>query len=162
MWPLSARPRRAGSLAVTAVGVKRLVLVGPPGTAPALGTEEGPPSLEELGRHLEGAPWVAYSLELPLTRRFWQTVLGRPFGGDLRLVAPDLRAVTAAVEHGLGVSLLPAFSCADALARGTVIELHPVSGLAPTEPWFACMRAADADRRPVTEFVADLAAAAQH
>jgi DNA-binding transcriptional LysR family regulator len=143
------------SLSAVPVGTKRFVLVTDPGSAPPapLG------SLEALGTWLVGRPWVAYSAELPLTRRFWLTALGRPFGGDLRLVAPDLRAVAAAVERGLGCSLLPDFSCADGLARGTMVELHPVAPVAPSEPWFACTRTADLDRGPLHRFVDNLAGA---
>jgi len=146
-------PRR--SLMATPIGSKRFVLVGAPGLAP------GSPfaSLSELGRWLLGKPWVAYSTELPLTRRFWQSALGTPFSGELRLVAPDLRAVAAAVAHGLGISLLPEFACAEALARGSMVELHPVSGVVPSEPWFACTRAGGVDREPLTRFVAGLAGA---
>jgi DNA-binding transcriptional LysR family regulator len=153
----SATPGRR-SLSSSPIGMKRFKLVGPPGWGPAAPFA----SLAELGSWLAGKPWVAYSAELPLTRRFWQSALGRPFGGDLRLVAPDLRAVAAAVEHGLGISLLPDFACADALARGTVIELHPVAGVVPAEPWFACTRLADLDRVPLARFVAELAGTANH
>jgi DNA-binding transcriptional LysR family regulator len=141
------------SLTATSLGTKRFVLVGAPASAPPapLG------SLEDLGAWLAGKPWVAYSTELPMTRRFWLSALGRPFGGDLRLVAPDLRAVAAAVEHGLGCSLLPDFSCADGLERGTMVELHPVAAAVTSEPWFACTRAADLDRGPLHRFVSDLA-----
>jgi DNA-binding transcriptional LysR family regulator len=148
----SATPGRR-SLTSTPIGMKRFVLVGHPASGPAGRLA----SLAELGSWLAGKPWVAYSAELPMTRRFWQSALGRPFGGELRLVAPDLRAVAAAVEHGLGMSLLPDFACADALRRGAVIELHPVSEVVPGEPWFACTRVADLDRVPVNRFVTDLA-----
>jgi DNA-binding transcriptional LysR family regulator len=141
------------SLASTPIGSKRFVLVGPPGLAPE--TPFG--SLPELGGWLVGRPWVAYSTELPLTRGFWQSALGRPFSGDLRLIAPDLRAVAAAVAHGLGISLLPEFACAEALARGSMVELHPVSKVVPGEPWFACTRVGGVDRQPLTRFVAGLA-----
>ena len=66
-----------------------------------------------------------------MTRRFWLSALGRPFHADLRLVAPDLRAVVAAVARGLGFSLLPAFACAEALTLGTVVEVYPVADLIP-------------------------------
>ena len=89
-----------------------------------------PPSLQGVGRTRRG--WWANrgwptARSCPLTRRFWLSALGRPFAGDLRLVAPDLRAVVAAVGRGSGCSLLPDFACADALERGTVVELHPVA-----------------------------------
>jgi DNA-binding transcriptional LysR family regulator len=141
------------SLVATPIGSKRFVLVGPPGLLP----EVPFPSLFELGGWLVGRPWVAYSTELPLTRRFWQSALGRPFSGDLRLIAPDLRAVAAAVAHGLGVSLLPEFACAEALGRGSVVELHPVSEVVPGEPWFACTRVGGVEREPLTRLVAGLA-----
>jgi len=143
--------RRA--LAAEPIGMKRFVLVGHPASAPSAPLA----SLEALGAWLEGRPWVAYSAELPMTRRFWLTALGRPFGGDLRLVAPDLRAVAAAVERGVGCSLLPDFSCAEGLERGTMVELHPVGSVAPSEPWFACTRAAALDRIPLARFLAHLA-----
>lgn len=141
------------SLAATPIGTKRFVLVGPPPLVP----DHPFLSLADLGSWLAGRPWVAYSAELPMTRRFWLSALGRPFHGDLRLVAPDLRAVVGAVAHGLGVSLLPEFICADALDQGSVVEVHPVADVVPGEPWFACTRLADLGREQVNRFVADLA-----
>src|SRR5664280_237837 len=142
--------RRA--LAVRPLGTTRFVLVGAPGhgTPPVTG-------LEELGRALAGAPWVAYSAELPRTRRFWQASLGRPFAGDLRLVAPDLRAVAGAVARGAGVSLLPEYACADGLSSGALVEVHPVAHVVPPEAWFASTREADLVRPQVTRFLASLA-----
>jgi DNA-binding transcriptional LysR family regulator len=143
------------SLSTTTIGSKRFVLVGPPPLTPApdVGT------LVQLGSWLVGKPWVAYSAELPLTRRFWLSSLGRPFGGDLRLVAPDLRVVADAVAHGLGVSLLPDFVCTDALTQGAIIELYPVGDVVPTEPWFASTRVADAGQRRLTRLVEGLTTA---
>jgi DNA-binding transcriptional LysR family regulator len=149
----TAPPRRA--FAATPLASTGFALVG----APALAPPEPPDSLPELGAWLVGRPWVAYSAELPLTRRFWQTGLGRPFAGDLRLVAPDLRAVLAAVERSMGVSLLPDFVCADRLADGRIVELLPVAGVVAGETRFACTRAGDVDRPPVAALVEALRAA---
>jgi DNA-binding transcriptional LysR family regulator len=143
------------SLSSTPIGTKRFVLVAPPSLAPPASLD----SPSALGAWLVGQPWVAYSSELPLTRRFWLTAFDRPFGGDLRLVAPDLRVVVAAVAQGLGISLLPEFACGDVLAQGTAVELSPVGDVVATELWFACIRAADAARRPLHELIADLALA---
>ena len=131
------------------LGVTRFVLVGAPGRR---GCRPSATPVE-LGRVLVGAAWVAYSAELPRTRRFWQAALGRPFGGDLRLVAPDLRAVAGAVARGLGVSLLPDYACAEGLAAGSLVEVYPVADLVPPEAWFASARDADLVRRPVDRFV---------
>jgi len=150
----SSTPPRRG-IAATPLGSKRFVLVGAPEAVPSGGLD----SLEELATWLTDGSWVSYSLELPLTRRFWLTVLGRPFAARLRLVAPDLRAVLRAVELGLGVSLLPTFVCRDALVDGRVVEVFPVSHLAPREPWFACVAQAEADRRAVSTLLVALQAA---
>lgn len=145
---LSSVPGRR-SLEAVAIAEKRFVLVASPGTAPgALFV-----SLASLGDWLVDQSWVAYSLELPITRRFWQTHLGRPFSARLRLVAPDLRAVTGAVAGGIGCSILPRFVCAGAIEQGRIVEVHPVSDLIPGEPWFACVRAGDMARPPVAELV---------
>jgi DNA-binding transcriptional LysR family regulator len=131
------------------IGQKRFALVGSPQIVPRVPFA----SLSALGDWLVGQPWVAYSLELPITRRFWQTHLGRPFAARLRLVAPDLRAVTGAVERGIGCSILPRFVCARALDEHRIVEVHPVSDLVPGEPWFACFRSGDMARSPVAQFV---------
>jgi DNA-binding transcriptional LysR family regulator len=143
----TAPPRRA--FASTPLGTTGFALVAAPDLAP----DRPPASLADLGRWLVGRPWVAYSAELPLTRRFWQSALGRPFAGDLRLVAPDLRAVVGAVERSLGISLLPEDVCADHLADGRIVELFPVGGVVPGESRFACTRAADVGRPAVAALV---------
>ena len=140
------------SLTSTPIGAKRFVLVG----SPALAPDEPFESLTNLGSWLVGKPWVAFSAELPLTRRFWLSALGRSFQADLRLVAPDLRVVAAAVAHGLGISLLPTFACADALALGSVVEVHPVAEAIPVEPWFACTRVADVGREHLNQLIGRL------
>ncbi len=131
------------------IGQKSFTLVASPGTAPAAAFR----SLSDLGDWLARQSWVAYSLEIPITRRFWQVHLGRPFSARLRLVAPDLRAVTGAVERGIGCSILPRFVCAQALDEHRIEEVHPVSELIPGEPWFACFRSGDMARTPVARFV---------
>jgi DNA-binding transcriptional LysR family regulator len=135
-------PRR--SVASVPLGEKRFVLVAAPRLRPG-----GFASVAELAAWLRGRGWVSYSDELPITRRFWQQVLGAPFDGELRLVAPDLRAVADAVALGLGVSLLPTFVCEAPMAEGRIVELHPVADLVPAEPWFGCVRPRDMVRPDV-------------
>jgi DNA-binding transcriptional LysR family regulator len=140
--------RRAFGLAP--IGEKRFLLVGAPDRTPQAAMS----STKALGDWLVDIPWAAYSLEFPITRRFWQTQLGRPFGADLRVVAPDLRAVLSAVERGIGVSILPSFICADALASRRVVEIYPVSALIPPEPWFCCFRQGEDDRPSIAQLLA--------
>jgi|GEM_PF-149548 len=148
----TSEPVRRG-LAPVHLGTTGFVLVSAPGHL----TGPPPADLDELGRALAGVGWVAYSTELPRTRRFWQASLGRPFSGSLRLVAPDLRAVAGAVARGLGVSLLPDYACAAALATGELVEVFPVGDVVPSEPWFAVTREADLFRGQVAGFARGLA-----
>ena len=148
----STTPARR-SIASTPVDTKRFVLVAPPAMIPTRRLA----SIDQLGSWLVGKPWVAYSAELPMTRRFWLSGLGRPFAADLRLIAPDLRAVVGAVECGHGISLLPTFVCTEELARGSIAELFPVSATLPTEPWFACTRVGDVGRDHIGAFTRRLA-----
>lgn len=138
------------SVEVVPAGQQRFVLVGPPDSTP-------PPrfrSLGAVGSWLAGRDWAAYSLELPLTRRFWQAQLGRPFSGRLRLVAPDLRVVADAVARGIGCSLLPSFVCTDLLAAGRMVEIHPVADLVPPQPWYCCVRQGEAGRPAIAALLA--------
>ncbi len=140
------------TLSTVALGVTPFVLVSAPGRL-----EPVPPDRPDaLARVLAGGDWVAYSAELPRTRRFWQTTLGRPFGATLRLSAPDLRAVAGAVARGLGSSLLPAYACAAGLASGDLVEVWPVGAVVPPEPWFAVTRQADVVRPQVAGLVTRL------
>jgi DNA-binding transcriptional LysR family regulator len=146
-------PRR--SISATSIGARRYMLAAAPRHAPAVPLR----SLAELATWLVGRPWAAYSDELPRTRRFWLMSLGRPFAARPQLVIPDLRAVLTAVELGLGVSMLPAFLCRDALAAGRVVELFPIADLAPEEPWFACTPPGAAARASVSGLLGALRSA---
>ncbi|MDA8321235.1 MAG: LysR family transcriptional regulator [Actinomycetota bacterium] len=147
----STTPARR-SMRATPIGARRFSLAAAPGALPP-----GPlGSVPELADWLMTQPWVSYSLELPITRRFWQSVLGRPFTMRPRLVAPDLRAVLRAVELGIGVSLLPAFVCAEPLAEGRIAEPYPVTDLIPEEPWFACTRPGEPQPAGVSTLLAAL------
>jgi DNA-binding transcriptional LysR family regulator len=134
------------------VGDRRFVLVSSPDRRP-----RRRPSLATLADWLVDQPWVSYSSELPITRRFWLQHLGRRFTAELRLVAPDLRVVLAAVEAGMGVSLLPEFVCTGALAARRVVEVFPVADLVPAEPFFAAVRQGEVGRPEVADLLARLA-----
>jgi DNA-binding transcriptional LysR family regulator len=132
------------------VGHYRYALVAP-GTLRAR-----PASLEDLAAAVSGTPWVAYSSDLPRTRRLWKQHLGRTFDADLRLVAPDLRVVLSAVEAGLGTSLLPTLVCGPAIERGSVIEPFSVRDLVQPRPLWATARASVADQPEVAALLSAL------
>lgn len=129
---LRAAPSRARTMPL---GSKRYVLV-----AAASLVEEPPRSLDALAAWVRATPWIGYSEELPVTRRFWQDLTGSLQPTTVRLVAPDLRVVAAAVERGLGASLLPSHVCGDAIADGRLIEVRPIADVVPPEPWFLSLR----------------------
>jgi DNA-binding transcriptional LysR family regulator len=131
------------------VGADRFVLVASPGLLAGARLN----SLDEVGDWLSSRPWVAYNLELPATRRFWQQHLKTPFSAPLRLVAPDLRVVLSAVERGVGCSILPTFLCEEPLGTGAILEVYPISELIPPAELFVNYRQGEATRPSIARFV---------
>ncbi|PQV63294.1 DNA-binding transcriptional regulator, LysR family [Abditibacterium utsteinense] len=132
----------AKSLQHRSLAPKHFALVGPPHLEPPA-SDLG---RDELASWLGAQPWVSYSQELPITRRFWQQHLHTRFEGKLSVVAPDLRAVLRAVELGYGISILPDFLCRDALAAARVRHIWPVRHLIQGEQWILSFREVDSDR----------------
>lgn len=123
------------------LGSSPFVLIGP--------TSWLRPSGESLATTLNNRPWVSYSVELPITRRFFAQALGSRFGAQQALVAPDLRAVVRAVEQGLGASIVPLYAAREALEGGRVQEFAPVRDLIPSERWRLIYRVADEEREEI-------------
>ena len=124
------------------LGEQRFVLIGPM-NAPL---PERTMTLKELAAWLNKRKWVSYSEERPITRRFWQNVLGSRFEAETVLVVPDLRTVISAVSLGVGMSIVPEFACRDAIADDHVREIWPVGNLIPSERWTLAYRDLDSDR----------------
>lgn len=72
---------------------------------------------------LGDAPWVSDAEDLPLIRRYWQTVYKTSPPGSAVVVVPDLRAVLAATLAGAGATVLPRYLCEYELANGDLREL---------------------------------------
>jgi DNA-binding transcriptional LysR family regulator len=73
---------------------------------------------------LADVPLVTYAENLPIVRRYWQTIFGRRPPRDAALVVPNLHAVLAAVRAGAGVSVLPTYLCATDLEAGRLVVVH--------------------------------------
>jgi DNA-binding transcriptional LysR family regulator len=132
----TVRPRRRG-LRVEPLCDEEFVLVGTPSWAQRLPAE----AINRDGaRVLTGIPLISYAEELPIIRRYWQTVFGVRPTGNAAAVIPDLRGVLAMVLAGAGVSVLPRYLCAGELQRGVLIELHTPSDL-PLNTLFLVTRA---------------------
>jgi DNA-binding transcriptional LysR family regulator len=108
-------------------------LVGPP-TA-KMPIPEGAADLTSLDlttleQWLKPQPWIAYSEDLPIIRRFWRVVFGRRLDVNPQWVMPDLRSIRAAIAQGLGYSVLPDYVCADWIAdRRLLLILKPAKAV---------------------------------
>ncbi|MEW2419481.1 LysR family transcriptional regulator [Streptomyces nigra] len=116
----SIRPTHQALLGVPLVD-EEFLLVGPPSMARTVDAER---LRTDPAEALAALPLVAYGEELPILRRYWRSEFGHRPANPVALVAPDLRAVLAAVEAGAGISALPRYLAEPALAAGRVVWLH--------------------------------------
>jgi DNA-binding transcriptional LysR family regulator len=97
-----------------------LDLVGTPGWQRLLGEiPEGPEGAELIG----DVPIAAYDEDLPLVTEYWQHVFRRPANLRAVFVANNLRASLQFTLRGLGITVLPAHTTADARERGELVRL---------------------------------------
>ncbi|GAA6617758.1 hypothetical protein [Scytonema sp. NUACC26] len=54
--------------------------------------------LTPLEQWLSQQPWIAYSEDLPIIRRFWRVVFGRRLNVNPQFVIPDLRSIRSAIR----------------------------------------------------------------
>lgn len=147
---LSTQKPSSNALQYHVLMPKPFLLVGSPSNVKPLPSDTPTP---EIVRYLGQQAWVSYSLECPVTRRFWSQVLGSPFKVQRRLVAPDLQAVKRAVELGVGISILPEFLCIEDVNEGTLIEVWPARELIPAERWMLAHRVMDGEREDLREVI---------
>ncbi|MEU6934569.1 LysR family transcriptional regulator [Streptomyces sp. NPDC046374] len=100
---------------------EEFLLVGPPSMARTVDDDRLRTAPADA---LAALPLVTYGEELPILRRYWRSEFGHRPANPVALVAPDLRAVLAAVEAGAGISALPRYVAEPALAAGRITELH--------------------------------------
>jgi DNA-binding transcriptional LysR family regulator len=136
----TSAPRRGCTSSI--IGSDGFALVSPPGSRRVR-------TLDRLGPVLSQASWVAFSDDMPVTRRFWRDHLGTDLTAQVRMVAPDERLVLAAVQAGLGSTLLSRSTCAAAIEAGTVVERYDVSDLIAPQPISASLRHETATRAEI-------------
>ncbi|MBW4557216.1 MAG: LysR family transcriptional regulator [Trichormus sp. ATA11-4-KO1] len=112
-------------------------LVGPPESEIPISQNLLPVDLSLLAAWLIQQPWIAYSDELPIIRRFWRIVFGWRLDVSPQFVIPDLRSIRTAIAHGLGYSILPDYLCREWIAAGKLkLVLKPTKAVT-NQIWLA-------------------------
>lgn len=89
--------------------------------------------------------WLSYSVELPIIRRFWQSVFGcRPDFLPARVI-PNLHAIKSAVLLTGGISVLPRYLCQQELQNGRLPLLLRMHAPVRNELWLAYQKSKSAD-----------------
>lgn len=110
-------------------------LVGPPNVK--IPRSQRPANLTRLEQWLKPQPWIAYSEDLPIIRRFWRVVFGRRLGVNPQLVIPDLRSIREAIAQGLGYSVLPDYLCQDWVADERLALILKPTTAVTNQIWLA-------------------------
>jgi DNA-binding transcriptional LysR family regulator len=125
-------------------------LIGPPHAKIPFSPDSIRADPTALSQWLQGQPWIAYSEELPIIRRFWRVVFGQRRAINPQFVIPDLRAIRAAVAHGLGYSVLPDYLCADWIEQHRIQLVLQPSPAVTNSLWLA-YRKTERQSQPVKQ-----------
>ena len=112
-------------------------LVGPPNIAVPIFETVDRADLNPLSQWLLTQPWIAYSEELPIIRRFWRAVFDRRIDVHPKLIVPDLKAIRQAVESGFGLSVIPDYLCADFVEKNRLTLILKPSQAVTNRLWLA-------------------------
>ncbi|OUN01811.1 MAG: hypothetical protein BAA04_04940 [Firmicutes bacterium ZCTH02-B6] len=130
---------------------ERFWLVGGAGVCLAADPEDTAAVRAELERQ----PWISYSEDLPIIRRFWMESFGERPGFAPQLVVPDLHAIAGLVERGAGVSVLPAYLVRAPVEAGRMTRLWAPRRPVQNEIWVV-YRLADRNDAVISRFVRQL------
>jgi DNA-binding transcriptional LysR family regulator len=106
---------------------------------------------ENLVTWLNQQVWVAYALDLPIIRRYWQEVFHARPQMIPALILPDLLACLQAVQAQPRLSILPRYLCESALESGQLIEIHATNTPPTNELYIAVNR--DKLKQPEIEWL---------
>lgn len=97
---------------------ERFLLVGSNRAEPSVTQPTNEDERSTLEHWLIDQPWVSYGLDLPMIRRFWRQSFTRRPLVQLAMIIPDLHSIARAVALGLGLSVLSAYLCRQAIQEG--------------------------------------------
>ena len=66
-----------------------------------------PNDLTKVETWLSQQRWISYSAQMPIIRRYWQSVFSKRPDFDPKIIIPDLQAILRCIELGMGVSIVP-------------------------------------------------------
>lgn len=112
-------------------------LVGPPNPTIPLSQTEMQSDLTALEQWLKPQPWITYSEDLPIIRRFWRVIFGRRLDVNPQIVIPDLRSIREAIAQGLGYSVLPDYLCEDWVADNRLTLILKPTQAVTNQIWLA-------------------------
>lgn len=115
-------------------------LVGPPAIEIPVSDKQSQKDLIALEQWLKSQPWIAYSEELPIIRRFWRLIFGRRLDVNPQFVIPDLRSIREAIAQGLGYSVLPDYLCKYWIERQQLTLILKPSEAVTNQIWLAYRR----------------------
>ena len=111
-------------------------LVGPL----SLALPDTPDQKEEksaIAQWLTTQTWISYGVNLPIIRRFWQQCFQQRPEFQPHIVLPNLTLIEQAVERGLGISVLPAYLCREAIEAERLHIIWQPAQPVENELWFA-------------------------
>lgn len=91
--------------------------------------------LDAIRAELERQRWISYGEDLPIIRRFWMESFGERPAITARWVVPDLHAIAALVQRGIGISVLPSYLVEDRVQAGLMRRLWAPSRKVQNEIW---------------------------
>lgn len=108
--------------------------------------------LKEIERFLKAQPWLSYSAELPIIRRFWQVAFKRRPDIEPVMIVPSLLLIRKAVELGWGISVLPHYLAQESLNEGRLKILWQPKSPLVNDLWVAT-RKVDRNRNEIMQFI---------
>ncbi|WP_107483377.1 LysR family transcriptional regulator [Streptomyces humi] len=118
---ITTRRPRGRALESVPLADEEYLLVASPAWAGRVVGHQAP---DDLCAALRAVPMVTYAEDLPIVRRYWRTVFGKPLNARAAVTVPNLYAVLSAVSAGAGVSVLPRSLCQDHLDDGRLALVH--------------------------------------
>ncbi|SRR5579883_1700304 len=102
---------------------------------------------------LEKIPWISYNENFLFIKEYYQTIFGKPFTGETKIVVEDLWSLLESVLAGMGIAVLPSYFCKQNLKKNNLTLLY--NPIEPPTNYFYLGWKKGALRYPIVELVVD-------